>query len=166
MSSPIFYGDDMARSNDVSKYNVNKDVAKRTFDGITFASVLEMRFYQEVVLPLTESGVIKSFELQKEYILQPSFIRDDGRKVKAITYVADFYIEYADGRVEVVDTKGCADSLAKLKRKMFWYVYPELKYVWKSYSKVDGGWVDYDFIQQQRRARKKLKEEKEEKLSS
>ena len=161
-SSPLFSeGDITQKKDDVSKYNVGKDAAKRTYDDIVFDSVLEMRFYRDVVLPMYGSGEITNYELQKEYILQPAFTNADGKKVKAITYVADFYLEYSDGRKEVIDTKGCPDVTAKIKRKMFWYKFPEIPYYWKCYSGIDGGWVNYEYLQQQRKIRKKLKEQKE-----
>lgn len=158
----------MMRNEDASKFNVSNDREKRTYNGIVFDSVMEMRFYRDVVLPQAESGDIARYELQKEYILQPEFINRDGKKVKPITYVADFYIEHDDGRIEVIDTKGCADSSAKLKRKLFWYKYPELNYRWICYSKCDGGWVDYEFVNQQRKLRKKQRaaqKKEKEKLS-
>ena len=38
-----------------------------------------MKYYKEVVLPGVASGEITSFELQKKYQLQPSFIHDGKR---------------------------------------------------------------------------------------
>lgn len=147
---------------DRSKFNVDKDKEQRTYDGIVFDSKLEMRFYRDVVLPQKRSGKIKQFELQKKYILQPEF-RHDGKAVQPITYVADFYLEFADGHIEVIDTKGCPDSVAKLKRKMFWYIFPDIIYRWICYSKIDGnednqGWCDYEYVQHQRKLRKKNKQ--------
>ena len=100
-----------------SKFNVNKNAEKRTYDGIVFDSELEMKYYRDVLCPGVESGEITCYELQKEYALQPKF-HHDGKTVQPILYVADFYIEYNDGRCEVIDTKGCPDSTAKLKRKI------------------------------------------------
>lgn len=144
----------MARND--TKYNVSKNIENRTYNGIVFDSVMEMKYYRDVILPLEESGEITKYELQRPYTLQPKFVHD-GVTIKPIIYKADFYIEYADGRVEVIDTKGCPDSQAKLKRKMFWYVYPELTYRWVCYSKIDGGWVDYDIVQKARRERRAAK---------
>ena len=144
-----------------SKYNVSKDTAKRTFDGIVFASQMEMQYYRDVVLPLSRSGEIVHYELQKKYELQPKFVHDD-RMIRPITYVADFFIEYADGRTVVVDTKGCADAKARIKRKMFWYVYPDIEYKWITHVKKYGGWVDYDYLNKIRRAEKAHKAKKEE----
>ena len=127
-----------------SKYNVTThELEKRTCNGILFDSVLEMKYYRDVVLPGVESGEITNYELQKKYILQDGFMRN-GKKVLPIVYVADFYIEYKDGRIDVVDVKGCPDATAKIKRKLFWYRYPELNYIWVTYLKKFGGWGLYD----------------------
>ena len=43
---------------------------------------------------------------------------------------------------------------------MFWYVYPDIDYVWLVYSPIDGGengWVTYEEKQAGVRARKKAK---------
>jgi len=156
--SPFFSDGVVMRNEDVSKFNVSNDREKRTCDGIVFDSVMEMRFYRDVIQPKVGSGDIIHYELQKEYELQPEFTNRYGKRVRPVTYVADFYVEYADGSIQVIDTKGCADSTAKIKRKLFWYRYPELDYKWICYSKCDGGWVDYEYVTQQRRLRKKQKE--------
>lgn len=139
-----------------TKFNVSKDTSCREYDGIVFDSVIEMKYYRDVVLPLKEDGTIKRFELQKPYELQPRFKRD-GKTVRPIMYVADFYIEYADGHIEVIDTKGCPDSVAEMKRKMFWYHYPDLIYRWLCFSRIDGGWCDYEVVKKNRAQRKKEK---------
>lgn len=130
------------------------DKSKRTYDGIVFDSALEMRYYRDVLLPKVESGEIVSYELQKPYELQPRF-KHDGKTVLPIKYIADFFIVYSDGREEVIDTKGKPDSVALLKRKLFWYHYPTVNYKWICYSKIDGGWCDYDYVKSQRAKRKK-----------
>lgn len=144
-----------------SKYNVGRsktDIAKRTCDGITFASVLEMRYYRDVLCPGVESGEVVRYELQKKYELQPGFIRN-GKRVLPIVYVADFYIEYADGRIVVIDTKGCPDRPAKMKKKMFWYKYPDIDYQWITFVKKYGGWIDYEECQKLRKEDKKRRKE-------
>lgn len=139
-----------------SKFNVDSDKEKRSHNGIVFDSILEMKYYRDVVLPKVESGEIINYELQKPYELQPKFIHD-GKSVQSIKYIADFYLEFADGHSEVIDTKGMPDSTALLKRKLFWYVYPDIKYYWVVYSKCDGGWCDYEYVKKQRAIRKKAK---------
>lgn len=145
--------------NNRTKFNVDKDTERRTCDGIIFASILEMKYYRDMILPQMRSGYIVKCELQKPYELQPKFIHES-KTVQPITYVADFYIEYKNGKSLVIDTKGFPDSVAKIKRKMFWYLYPDIQYQWIGYSQIDGGFCDYDYIQQQRKLRKKLKENK------
>ena len=139
-----------------SKYNVDKDTAKRTYNNIVFDSVLEMKYYRDVILPNVESGLIKYYELQKEYELQPKFTHN-GKTVLPIKYVADFYIEYTDGHKEVIDTKGLPDSVALLKRKMYWYHYPDVDYKWITYVKKYGGWGLYDDFAKRRRDEKRAK---------
>ena len=137
-----------------SKFNVDKDVSKRTYNDITFDSILEMKYYRDVLCPAVESGQVVKFELQKPYELQPKFTHDN-RNVQSIKYVADFYIVYADGREEVIDTKGCPDTTAILKRKMFWYHYPDVNYKWITYIKKYGGWIDYDDYKRLKKQEKK-----------
>lgn len=144
-----------------TKFNVDKDVDGRTFDGVVFDSALELRYYRDVLLPLVESGDVVEYELQKPYELQPKFVHD-GRTVQAIKYVADFYIKYADGHEEVIDIKGFADATALLKRKLFWYTFPELNYIWLTYSRPDNGWIEYEDLKKARAARKKEKKAKKE----
>lgn len=140
-----------------SKFNVSKDVGERTCDGIVFDSKAEMLYYQTVVKPAYDKGEILSYEMQRTYILQPSFTHN-GKKIQPIKYVADFDICYADGRHEVIDIKGMAQPDAKLKRKMFWYTFPELDYIWLCYSPKWGGWVEYDALTKCRRDAKKSKQ--------
>ena len=137
-----------------SKFNVSSDKTKRTYDNIVFDSELEMKYYRDVILPMYKNGEITYYELQKKYELQPKF-KYENQSVRAIDYVADFFIIYKNGNQEVIDTKGMADSVAKLKRKLFWYKYPDVTYKWLTYVKKYGGWVEYDFVQKQRRANKK-----------
>ena len=125
-----------------SKFNVDKDKEKRTYNNIVFDSQLEMKYYRDVLCPAVESGEVTYFELQKKYELQPKYTHN-GKTVLPIIYVADFYMEYADGHIEVVDTKGCPDSVAKLKRKLFWYIYPDIDYKWITYVQKWGGWLAY-----------------------
>lgn len=137
-----------------TKFNVDKDKEKRTHNGITFDSQLEMKYYRDVLLPKVESSEITKYELQKKYILQEGFERN-GKKVLPITYVADFYLEYSDGHTEVIDTKGMPDNVAKIKRKLFWYRYPEIDYMWVSYVQKFGGWGLYDDFKRLRNEERK-----------
>lgn len=116
--------------------------------------------YRDFLLPLYESGEITEIERQKSYPLIESF-EHEGTNVRAVTYVADFVVRYADGRTVVYDFKGMPDPVAKLKRKMFWKFYPELDLQWIVYSKIDGGYVPFEVAQLGRRERRKAKKNKE-----
>lgn len=142
-----------------TKFNVDKNVASRTYDGIVFDSNVEMRFYKEIVCEKMKTGEIISFQLQKEYILQPSFVHL-GKKIQPIKYVADFFIVYKDGHEQVVDTKGYPDSVALIKRKMFWYTFPEIDYIWMKWVKKFGGWIEYEQYKELKRKEKKAKKDK------
>lgn len=147
-----------------SKYNVSTDKTKRTCDDIEFDSELEKRFYCDIVKTGMETGKISEWKRQVKFILQPSF-KKDGETVRAIDYKSDFVITYADGHIEVIDIKGAPTPEALIKRKMFWYVYPNTCYRWLGYSKLDStdgtGWADYDVIKAGRKSRKKQKELRE-----
>lgn len=129
---------------------------------LKFDSIMEMKYYRDVLCPLMESGDVVNVELQKPYELQPKFKHDD-KTVHPITYVADFFIEYRDGSQVVIDIKGCPDSVANIKRKLFWYRYPDVDYRWMTLSGIDGGWCSYEHVKQQRaiRKRERLKAKKE-----
>ena len=139
-----------------TKYNVSTAAAGRTYDGIVFDSAMEMRYYRDIVVPSVADGTIAAFERQKPFELQPKF-KHGTETIRAITYVADFFIEYRDGHTEVIEIKGCPDSTALLKRRLFLYKFPDLTLRWITYSGIDGGWCEYQTVAANRRKRKKLK---------
>lgn len=153
-------------SSNRTKYNVDKNKSQRTSDdGIVFDSELEKKFYEQVILPNVQSGIIEEYELQKDYILQDSF-KKNGHLVRPIRYVADFYVQLSSGRELVLDTKGMPDSVAKIKRKLFWNIYPNVDYFWVTYSKIDGGWLDYEYVKKQRRIRKRYPQQHQQIVDS
>lgn len=85
--------------------------------------------------------------------------KHDDKNVHPITYVADFFIVYKDGTEVVIDTKGCPDSVANIKRKLFWYKFPDVDYRWVTYSGIDGGWCSYEYVKKQRAIRRKARRE-------
>lgn len=143
-----------------TKFNVDRDTEKRTFEGVVYDSKLEMRFFRDWILPKMESGEIKECDRQVKFELQEKFIHD-GKSVKSIDYIADFVVTYSNGHVTVFDTKGMPDTTAIIKRKLFWHKYPDIDYQWISYSKQDGGWISYDELKKKRNERKKAKKLKE-----
>lgn len=129
--------------------------AKRTYQGIVFDSELEMKYYRDALIPLQERGIIKGIELQPKYILQPKYKNKiTGKSVQPIKYIGDFKIIYQDESFIVIDVKGMADAQAKIKRKLFEYVYPDIRLQWVGYRKHV--WKDWDEIQQDKRLEKRL----------
>lgn len=130
-----------------SKYG-NKKV---TVDGHVFDSTIEARYYEQVKW-LKNTGEIKSFVLQPRYLLQESF-RKGTTLHRKIEYVADFEITHIDGTIEVVDIKGFETTDFKIKKKLFEFKYPH-KLSLLTYSKIDGGWVELDRLNKNRKLRK------------
>ena len=74
---------------------------------IRFDSEKERDRFAELII-LERAGAISKLECQKEYLLIPSLVREDGTKERACKYIADFvYIE--DGKEVVEDVKGYRD---------------------------------------------------------
>ncbi|GAM92042.1 gp58 protein [Listeria monocytogenes] len=96
-----------------SKYNAKKVV----IDNIKFDSKAEAAYYEQLKL-LKMSGEVVSFDLQPEFILQDSFVKN-GKKYHAIKYRADFLVRYKDGHEELIDVKGMLTNEFILKRKLF-----------------------------------------------
>lgn len=88
-----------------SKVKGNKYKAQTTvIDGLQFASKAEAKRYQKLRL-LESVGAIRGLTVQPSYVLQRAFTDVQGRKHRAITYVADFRYE-RDGETIVEDVKG------------------------------------------------------------
>ena len=120
-----------------------------------------MKFYLNWILPRMKSGEIVECKRQVPYELQQSFKRN-GKTVLAITYIADYVIIMANGHSITFDVKGSPDNISLLKRKLFWFKYPDVDYRWICYSQIgsdgtDGGWVEYEKVKQGRKERKKAK---------
>lgn len=101
---------------------------------IRFASQKEARRYDELML-LLKAGKIRDLRLQQDFTLQEAYTTPDGKRVRAIRYVADFSYERMrpywkgyeahcpdDGWYRVVeDTKGGKATQTptyKMKKKM------------------------------------------------
>ena len=81
-----------------TKFNVSKNPADRTYDGVVYDSKAEMLFYRDIVLPGLASGEIVECRKQVPFLLQEAFRRadKDGKDVavRKIDYVADYEITY------------------------------------------------------------------------
>lgn len=108
-------------------YKQNKYHNKKVvYDGIKFDSIKEKNHYLALKM-LEEAGIITELELQKKFELQPSFVDNNGKKQRAITYIADFfYYETVQKLYIAVDVKGFRTDVYKLKKKMFMYQYPNI----------------------------------------
>jgi hypothetical protein len=105
----------------------NKFKNKKTeIDGIKFDSEMESHYYLYLI-HLKEIGEVVDFELQPTYILQEGFAKD-GKKIRPITYRADFRVIYVDGHEEVIDVKGRVTAEFSLKRKMLLYKYRDINF--------------------------------------
>jgi hypothetical protein len=103
-------------------YNKYKNKKVET-NGIIFASVKEYKRYKELKL-LEKAGEITNLELQKKYELQPKYVNNDGKIIRAIHYIADFvYYDKKKNKYIIEDTKGYRTEVYKLKKKMFEYKY-------------------------------------------
>ena len=90
--------------------------------GMVFDSGKEARMYQ-VLQMLEKCGKIKDLLLQPKFRLQPGYILN-GRKIREITYIADFmFYDNENQKTRVVDCKGMRTEIYKLKKKMFNYLH-------------------------------------------
>jgi len=112
-----------------SKYNAKKTVV----DGITFDSKAEARRYGELKL-LERAGLISKLKLQPKYVLIPAYTNGNGRKIRAMHYIADFeYYDHERKRIVIEDVKGHKTREYKLKKKLF-----EKRYKPMTITEVEG----------------------------
>jgi hypothetical protein len=140
-----------------SKFGVNttkKGISKRTFEGIVFDSEMELKYYRDYLLPLKAQGMVKSITLQPIYLLQSKFVKNN-KVYLPIKYVSDFEVEYTSGEIITVDVKGLPSPESKIKKKLFLYKYPDKELLWTTYSRQDGGWIEYDALCKLRSKRKR-----------
>ena len=105
----------------------NKYKNKKTMvDGIKFDSEMESHYYL-YLKQLKEMGEVVDFILQPAYLLQEGFDLN-GKRIRPITYRADFKVIYKDGHEEVIDVKGKLTEEFKIKRKMLLYKYRDITF--------------------------------------
>lgn len=133
----------------MSKYNSKKVV----IDNLTFDSKVESEYYK-YLLEQQELGLVESFIVHPKYLLQDKF-ESSTERIQAIYYISDFQVNYSDGHVEVIDIKGLPTEGAKLKRKLFLKLYPDLNLKW--IVKYQNKWVDYFENEKRKKNNKKNK---------
>ena len=106
-------------------YNKYKN-KKTIIDGFKFDSEMESHYYL-YLKQLKEIGEVVDFALQPTYLLQEGFDLN-GKRIRPITYKADFKVIYKDGHEEVIDVKGKLTEEFKIKRKMLLYRYRDINF--------------------------------------
>jgi hypothetical protein len=76
---------------------------------------------------LEKYGKIHNLQKQVPFVLQEGYTNKQGKKIRPITYIADFTYE-EDGKIIVEDTKGVETEVFKIKRKMLEYKYPDIEF--------------------------------------
>ena len=122
----------------MSKYKSSKVIV----DWYLFDSKAEAAYYEE-------HKHIPWLRVHPCYELQPAFRWDNGKKIQAITYEADFAYDNV-----VVDVKWLPTQAALIKRRMFMYRYPQFDLQWV----VKYQWERVDYFENQKRRRKAKKE--------
>lgn len=111
----------------MQKYN-----AKKTeYRGIVYDSKWEAEVAYRLDM-LERSGHIRDLQRQVRFILQDEYVNNQGKKIRPISYIADFvYYDVKQKKTIVMDTKSPATRTAeyRLKKKMFEYKYPEYWFV-------------------------------------
>lgn len=97
-----------------NKYNARKTV----MCGHEFDSKREAEIYLDL-LSRKQHGEILRIGFQPQYTLLEGFKDNTGKKQKPITYTADFFVAYADGRNEVIEVKGVRTRDYQLRKKLF-----------------------------------------------
>lgn len=128
------------------KYHAYKPI----INGIQFDSIMESQFYL-YLLKLKKEHEIKSFERQKTFELQPSFKTKDGQNVRAITYIADFVVVDKDGVISAVDIKGVETDTFKIKKKLFQYKYPDIRFLCLRWVPSEGQWLELKDIRKKKK---------------
>ena len=109
-----------------NKYNARKTV----MCGHVFDSKREAEIYLDL-LSRKQHGEIIRIGLQPSYTLLAGFKDNQGNKQRAITYTADFFVTYADGRNEVIEVKGVRTRDYQLRKKLFLHMMRETDIIFR-----------------------------------
>lgn len=109
-----------------NKYNARKTV----MCGHTFDSKREADYYLEL-LTRKQAGEIVRIGFQPQYTLLAGFKDNTGKNQKPITYTADFFVTYADGRHEMIEVKGVRTRDYQLRKKLFLHMMRETDIIFR-----------------------------------
>lgn len=112
---------DMVKSH--SKYHAKKV----TVNGCKYDSKKESKRAVELDY-LEKLGKIKDLQKQVRFVLQDGYVNNQGKKIRPISYIADFVYVQNDKKI-VEDTKGFRTEVYLIKKKMFMYKYPEYTFI-------------------------------------
>ena len=147
---------DATEKSKYSRYGAHKC----SINGITFDSVLEGMYYAHL-LDLKRAGFVDEIERQVTFTLLDGFTHKlSKKKIRPITYLADFVVRYTNGETSVIDVKGKKTPEFRLKEKMFFSRYPDLELVCVQYDNVEKQWRNLDDIEKDKRARKRARAKK------
>ena len=108
-----------------SKYHAQKTVVGgKTYDSKKEANrAMQLRYMEQ-------AGQIQDLQEQVRFILQEEYINNEGKKIRPISYVADFTYTQ-NGQKVIEDTKSPATrtQVYLLKKKIVMYKYPEYKFI-------------------------------------
>ena len=116
----------LVRAQNKNKYNARKTTAC----GHTFDSRREAEIYLDM-LSRKQAGEVLRIGLQPQYTLLEGFRDNTGKKQRPITYTADFFVAYADGRNEVIEVKGVRTRDYLLRKKMFLHMMRETDIIFR-----------------------------------
>ena len=97
-----------------------------------FDSAAEWRHYNNRILPAIETGRIITCKIHETFTVVPP-VEHRGQKHKQREYTPDFYLQYADGAIEVGEIKG--QKVKKLQRD-----YPIRRQLFLLNHCVPNGW--------------------------
>jgi len=91
---------------------------KTTVDNITFDSKKEAQMYRTLRL-LKYANAIKDLKLQPKFVLMEGYVGLDGKKVRDLTYCADFsFYDNELKRFRIIDCKGMKTEVFRIKEKL------------------------------------------------
>lgn len=70
----------------------------------TFDSAGERIYYESTVLPALKSGEIKSCDVHRTFVVIPKVVFA-GKTYRERKFTPDFFLEYPDGKVKIVEVK-------------------------------------------------------------
>lgn len=100
----------MAESRQRSKYNS----VRVRWNDMWFDSIYEMNAAKKLE-SMRRAKAMRDRVVAIEYQVKFPIVMN---KAKICDYIADFVVEFADGRIDVIDAKGVRTSVYRLKQKM------------------------------------------------